>query len=223
MKTHLTKVSSNKKTGPIPVTTSSRATCPDSCALKRNGCYADNYHLGMHWDKVTKGERGLSWEDFLSEIKALPRHQLWRHNQAGDLAGVGDSLDVFKLAELTKANKGKNGFTYTHKKPTERNLKAIRAANGGGFTINLSANNLAHADKIAGYGVPVVAVIPEDSPKKQRTKNGRLVITCPAQLSDKINCARCGLCANADRDYIIGFPAHGTAKKKANIIARSVA
>ncbi len=223
MKTHLTKVSSNKKTGPIPVTTSSRATCPDSCALKRNGCYADNYHLGMHWDKVTKGERGLSWEDFLSEIKALPRHQLWRHNQAGDLAGVGDSLDVFKLAELTKANKGKNGFTYTHKKPTERNLKAIRAANGNGFTVNLSANNLAHADKIAGYGVPVVAVIPEDSPKKQRTKNGRLVITCPAQLSDKINCARCGLCANADRDYIIGFPAHGTAKKKANIIARVAA
>jgi hypothetical protein len=78
----------------------------------------------MHWDKVTQGERGLDWAEFLAEIKALPRHQLWRHNQAGDLPGVGDSLDVAKLAELTKANKGKNGFTYTHKKPTERNLRA---------------------------------------------------------------------------------------------------
>ena len=32
---HLTLSSSNIKTGPIPVTTSGRSTCPDACPLKK--------------------------------------------------------------------------------------------------------------------------------------------------------------------------------------------
>ena len=89
---HVSTVSGNAKTGPIPVTTSSKNTCPDSCQLKGNGCYAESGRVNMHWQKVSKGERGLSFDDALDSIKALPSGSLVRHNQAGDLPGIGDGL-----------------------------------------------------------------------------------------------------------------------------------
>ena len=55
---HLSRISTNVKTGPIPVSTGSRATCPDTCPFKANGCYADNHGLNFHWNAVTNGTRG---------------------------------------------------------------------------------------------------------------------------------------------------------------------
>ena len=112
---HLTQISRNSKLGAIPATTSGAQTCPDKCPLKANGCYAEAGHVGMHWRKVTQGERGGNWSQFVDEIrrKVYPT-QIWRHNVSGDLAGDGVTIDAPKLAELTKANKSARGFTYTH-------------------------------------------------------------------------------------------------------------
>src|SRR5210317_1974689 len=83
---HLTRSSSNVKTGPIPVSTSSRATCPPTCPFLENGCYAHaGYYTRLHWDAVTRGERGLPMAEFFREISLLPDGQLWRSNVAGDL------------------------------------------------------------------------------------------------------------------------------------------
>jgi hypothetical protein len=54
---HLTLKSRNVKTGPIPVSTSTRKTCPDSCPFKNNGCYAESGPLAIHWKAVTQGKR----------------------------------------------------------------------------------------------------------------------------------------------------------------------
>jgi hypothetical protein len=110
---HLTPVSANAKMGPIPVSTSGAATCPLSCPLRGNGCYAELGKIAIHWRKISAGARGYSWDAFLDKVRALPRGQLWRHNQAGDLPGTGDTLDVPALLELVAANKGRRGFTYT--------------------------------------------------------------------------------------------------------------
>jgi hypothetical protein len=61
MNTALTLKSSNDKTGPIPVSTTSRVSCPATCPLAGDGgCYADaGYYTRMHWDAVTAGTRGL--------------------------------------------------------------------------------------------------------------------------------------------------------------------
>ena len=215
MNIHLTLKSSNVKTGPIPVSTSSRSSCPTSCPLKE-GCYAASGPLAVHWSKVTEGTRGFSFNEFCSSIAALPEGSLWRHNQAGDLAGEGERIDPIALGELVKANLGRKGFTYTHKTQLAENLHWVREANKWGFTVNLSANNLAEADSLAdSESGPVVTVLPIDSPKKQLTPKGRSVITCPATYLDNISCATCKLCAISSRSTIIGFPAHGTSKKKA--------
>lgn len=220
MKTvHLTLKSANVKTGPIPVSTTSALSCSDTCPFKDNGCYAESGPLALHWRAVTAGDRGLTWPEFCDEVSRLPAGQLWRHNQAGDLPGIGDYINPAAMQLLIDANKGRRGFTYTHKPATPENLEIIRAANVAGFTVNLSANNLAHADTLADTGAgPVVTVLPINAPAKMTTPAGRPVITCPAQTRDDVSCADCQLCARQDRPTIIGFLAHGTGAKKAEKI-----
>lgn len=218
---HLTKVSGNAKTGPMPVSTTSRTTCPDACAFKAKGCYASYGPAGLHWRKVTNGERGTNWDEFCGEVARLPRGILWRHNQAGDLPGDGISIDDAALNQLVNAQRGKKGFTYTHYVPDAGNAAAIASANKQGFTVNLSGNNVAHADELAELEIaPVVTVLPRDAENVSYTPAGRKVVACPAEKSDKVSCYTCGLCQDAKRDYIIGFRAHGTAAKTVEIIAR---
>jgi hypothetical protein len=214
---HFSLKSNNSKTGPIPVSTMGRQSCPDACSLKRNGCYGDGGPLSWHWRKVTEGIRGITWDEYCQAVERLDDDQLWRHAQVGDLPGDGDIIDRSALARLVRANRGRRGFTYTHKPVLDniRNAAAVYWANRNGFTINLSANNLAHADDLYDTGIgPVVTVLPIDAPEKVHTPQGRVVVVCPAQSRDDITCATCGLCQRQDRTVIVGFRAHGTAKRK---------
>lgn len=215
-KYHLTRVSGNAKTGPIPVSTTSKSTCPDACPLKRNGCYAESGPIALHWGAVSTKGRGYDLEEFCSQIKRLPRKQLWRYGQAGDLPGEANQINFDDLEKIVEANQGRSGFAYTHY-PADKpeNARAITFANSNGFVINLSANNLSHADELAELGIaPVVTLLPEGAEKALKTPAGRHVSVCPASVRDDISCATCGICAT-HRKAIIGFPAHGTGKNKA--------
>jgi len=214
---HFTRVSSNSKTGPIPVTTSSKSTCPPDCPLKGNGCYAETGPLGMHWHQVSIGNRGITLDELCDQIKKLPKHQLWRWGQAGDFPGDDGVLDATSMSKIVRANDRREAISFTHYDPSlHHNWTVIDDAISNGFTINLSANNLEHADELYDHGVaPVVTVLPMDTTKPVYTPKGRMVAICPATQRDDIQCSSCGICANADRKAIIGFPAHGTGAKKA--------
>lgn len=214
---HLTRVSANAKTGPIPVTTSSKSTCPTSCPLKGNGCYAEYGPLGMHWNQLSIGNRGVTLDELCTSLSKLPKHQLWRWAQAGDLPGDGQAIDEAALNKITRANKGRRGFGFTHYDPNVAdNGAAILAANLNGFTVNLSADNLQDADYLADADVgPVVCVLPAGTTKPLCTPAGRFVAICPATVRDDVQCANCGICAHATRKAIVGFPAHGSGVKKA--------
>jgi hypothetical protein len=219
---HITLKSKNAKVGKMPVTTSTATTCPTSCPFKSNGCYAYGYPLKGHWDKVTEGERGDDWSTFIDKIKALPPMQKWRHNQAGDLPGDMEKLDGKKCIDLAKANEGKRGFTYTHYDVLDnfQNAIIVNGMNHLGFTVNVSANNLEHADKLCDMDIaPVATVLPIDQTTNTVTPKGRKVVVCPATFKDDVSCSSCMLCEKRDRNIIVGFPAHGTSKKKASAIA----
>jgi hypothetical protein len=219
---HLTAISRNKKTGPIPVSITESDTCWDGCPFKDHGCYAEGGPLAIHWGKVDSGERGVSWAEFCAQVWALPKGTLWRYAQAGDLPGEGEEIDAAELQELTSANRGRKGFGYTHKPMTPANREAVANANAQGFTINLSANNLAHADELSELGIaPVAVVLPADTTAHHlETPAGRRVITCPATYRENVTCKTCGACAEGSAErHIIGFPAHGTRKRKASTIA----
>ena len=218
-----TEVTGNRKLGPIPTSMTDRASCPDACSFKGRGCYAEYHYLGRHWREMTSNPRTLSWTEFSRTIAALPAGQFWRHNQAGDLPGVGDELDVDALAALVQANAGRRGFTFTHKplrSASER--EAVLRANEAGFTINLSADSLVHADKLARLDIgPVAVVIPEDATyTKTKTPEGRDVIVCLNQTMG-LSCAECRLCAVATRRSIVGFRAHGQSKNLVSEIVRA--
>jgi hypothetical protein len=217
---HMTRASGNKKTGPIPVTTSSSGTCPKRCSLKGNGCYAESGPLALHWRAVGDGRRGQSLDELCGQIRKLPKYQLWRWAQAGDLPGDGHAIDAVALEQLTAANKGRNGFGYTHYDPRlPENAAALAQANEGGFTISVSAETLAQADEFAALGVaPVVVILPAGASKSMLTPAGRHVTVCPASIRDDVQCASCGICQEAGRKAIIGFPAHGTGAKKAQAV-----
>lgn len=211
-------VSGNSKTGPIPVTVSSKNTCPSRCPLKKEnggGCYASTGRVNLHWSKLNNS--GLTFEMLLNHIKTIHAGRLWRMNVAGDLCHYKDKIDSKRLESLTEANKGRKGFTYTHHDPTiKSNAKAIAKANKGGFTVNLSADSLAEADKLADLNIaPVVTVLNSDQKENTVTPKGRKVIVCP-NYTHNAQCMDCQLCQKADRSTIVGFPAHGIAFQKVN-------
>lgn len=205
--------SANKKTGPIPVSISPKITCPDACPLKGNGCYANSGALNVHWQRVTNGEQGLNWKVFLKAVRGLEAGQIWRYAQAGDLPGKGDEIDGQLLYELVDANRGRRGFTFTHKPLTESNQRLIKFANQNGFTINLSANGAVHADALSRLEVAPVVTLLSKNPllRPTVTASGQRIVVCQAITHEK-NCKTCGLCTIPDRDFIIGFIAHGSGR-----------
>lgn len=228
MKFSFTRRSGNSKTGPIPTVMASRDTCPPSCELYNGGCYARGGMVRIHWDRTNR--EGMSLDELVEEIESIPPKQLWRYAVAGDLPGTEEELDGASLEKIVVANGGKRGFTYTHKNPTAAdNGKHIAEANKNGFTINLSSNNAAQADTYLALGIaPVVTLMPGDMPqdwKHSETPGGQRIVRCPAEYRDEVSCSNCGgaggaLCSRSDRNYVIGFTAHGTAKKRVTAVAK---
>jgi hypothetical protein len=205
---------------------------------------------------VSRGLAGGSWSEFCAKVAALRPGHLWRYAQAGDLPGYGPQIDATLLAELVAANTGKNVIAFTHKPVlgddpiAVENRRLIAAAIKAGFTINLSANNPAHADRLAELEIaPVVTVLARDYARRavrhrfkrrrdewaetigewrgrtaslpRHTPAGRRIAICPATYSDA-TCKSCGVCARV-RDAVIGFPAHGAWRQvEAAMAARDV-
>lgn len=216
----LTRISHNAKTGPIPVVTASKDTCPSSCSLKGAGCYAETGPLALHWARVDKS--GLSFSELATRIKALPRRTLWRYGQAGDLPN-----SEAEIRQLAVASAKTKPIIYTHKHDPKTLLVLKELAPS--FNVNLSADNLDQADELAATGLPVVVVLSKtyqkatDETLRQfrdrvggltlKTKAGHPVAICPATYLDT-NCATCQVCASPRTGgTIIGFPAHGTRKR----------
>ena len=231
---HITERSTNRKTGPMPVLTSSSETCPQSCPFKGKGCYGDGGPLRLHWEKVTKGvdKRALTFDQLIDRIpdiackaarRNVHRARLW---QVGDMPGRNEQIFDGQVRRLVKAMKHfEMPFGYTHK-PPKRNKKIIKYCNDNGVTINLSANNLYHADHLASLNIgPVSVTLPSDLDSLRIfTPKGRRVVVCPAVISNT-TCNSCGgvkgpLCWRVDREYIIGFPAHGVRMRNASEVAR---
>lgn len=215
MHIHFTQASSNSKTGPMLVTTQSSDTCPTTCPFHKSGCYAEYGPLRAHWARVDDGTRDKTWQAFLQAVRRQQKGSLWRMSQAGDLPGLDGAIDAAMLQQVVVANRGYKGFTYTHKPMTKENQALIKDANDNGFTINLSANTLSDADAKADLGIaPVVVPIPADPERwPERTPAGRKVIPCLKDTKG-LTCVECGLCAVASRKSVVGFPAHGSGKRK---------
>lgn len=232
----ITAKSYNRITGPMMVTTSPRSTCPDTCPLRKSSgeasagaCYAEHGFIGGYlWTSLDRTPAGMAFQkgrikvlgfaQLLSAIRKVPSGKVWRHNQAGDLP-TSNQRDICadRLRKIVSANRGRRGFTFTHYDVinNRRNRQLVGMANRNGFTINLSANNLEHADQLADTRCgPVATVLPADQTKNTVTPKGRKVVICPALIRPGVTCHSCQLCTRASRKVIVGFPAQGGGKDK---------
>ena len=221
MQVAITHASGNSQTGAMPVTVTERQSCPETCPFFEKGCYG-KYHLqGVHWRAVSDHKRGVSWDEFITQVSKFAPAQLWRHNVTGDLPHILGDINPRMVDSLVRANRGKKGFTFSHHVLNDHNVQVIQDANARGFTINASTESVEVADSVMSeHGIPAVAVIPStESRRFFHTESGRKVIVCPAKIhKGKVNCASCGLCQQSDREFIIAFPSHGTAKKAVDAI-----
>lgn len=218
MRYHFTRVSHNAKVGPLPVVTASSDTCPNTCPLKGAGCYAEHGPLAIHWKRLDSS--GLNIKELAAHISRLPKRQLWRYGQAGDLPASQEDLDT-----LVNANAHRPVIAYTHR----RDYDVIERACRKGFHINISCDSLPEVDTVPD-GFSVVVTLPSEFSRgreetltafrnrlggklKITTPGGRPIAICPATYVD-VSCASCGLCAaSRASDTVIGFPAHGSRKR----------
>lgn len=238
LKMILLPTSSNKKTGDVIQSYSSRVTCPTSCKFKKNGCYADGYHTARQWDRcdntedaryVTNGKQlevGLK-AAVCDKLRKDPTRNkiLFRHNIAGDIAIEGTStIDANRVDTIAKAIANTNktignvlqGYTYTH--CTINNLNAaeiIHEAASKGFLINASCETVQEVKHAKSFGInAVIASIDPNETARELKALGMHGVQCPAQTKDGVSCDSCRLCAR-DRDAVVIFGVHGTASKKA--------
>jgi hypothetical protein len=233
---HLTRAAGNKKTGRMAVTTSTWENCPLACPFRNGGgCYAEaGYHTKLMTDRITAG-LPVVWNSakapqtiaqHVAAIAALDAGTLLRLNAAGDLPGDRTKLKPAQVLRLAAASGAGNkiAWTYTHYPLTGANLATIRASIDAGLTVNVSGNSIADgARKFKRHKLPTTAVAPADF-HGSKTVDGVRFAQCPATVPEtSITCATCGngspICARADRTYVVAFPAHGTAKRKATEVA----
>jgi hypothetical protein len=192
----------NGKTG-CPVTTSPMQTCPPSCKAQ---CYAKKGPMLWHWRKLTAGTKGMDWATLMQRIWDMPL-DIWRHNQAGDLPGTGETIDRYMLSELVCANRYRRGWTYTHKWRAAGNVEMIERAIRNGFAINLSTDNMEDYDSVLKTwpNMPATTIVARET---HWTPAGNRLITCPEQLGKVKHCVDCMLCAKMDRPCGIALIQH---------------
>jgi hypothetical protein len=110
-------------------------------------------------------------------------------------------------------------FTYSHFDPNVfgwgKKLKE------GKTVVNFSTESPLAAAASIHNGVPSVLVVKDDYWQGKRNQSAPFdikLVRCPAEYRD-ISCAQCGngepLCARLNRNFIVGFTAHGPSKRKA--------
>ena len=227
--------SSNAKTGDIIQSYSSSAYCPKSCAFKSQGCYAEQFHTKLHWDRCENPQdpryvdncadltEALRSEVFC-RMKLQSKTVLFRHNVAGDMAIEGtsilDSSKVYMIAHAIEAvnkvfPKSLVGYTYTHCLLNWNSIQMMLDVKEKGFIINASCESLAEVVSAKDYGINAVitSVDPEET-KQELAEKGIRSVQCPAQTHKDMLCDKCRLCA-MDRAAVVIFKVHGIFARKA--------
>jgi hypothetical protein len=221
--------SGNVKTGKIDVTYASiKGTCPESCSLKNNGCYAQLSFVGIvsrRLDKLAskKPENNAKHEAHVIKSSYLgskiPKNTILRMHVSGDIYNIKSAMILNNAVKLWKKRGGLVAYSYTH------NWANIPRQLLSNISILASIEKNSDIKEVRHFGyAPAIVVDKFDSPKAFLLE-GVKFIPCPAQIK-KVTCEKCKLCMKADWLYSqnmgIAFLAHGakknSLKKHLNVI-----
>jgi len=191
-------------------------TCPSTCRhLKNRTCYAmfGMVQFGVPKEGPDQQDGDLVY-DWLLSMKG--KDVKIRHFVAGDLGSKDGGVDHHFTERLRDGHRdsGVKGFGFTHFwreiEPEEVNIKEL--------TFNASCDTPQEAVEAVRQGWPTVLsldydVDPEHLEPLQVGDDLVEIKVCPNQLDKTKTCSSCMRCFRKNRDFVVGFIAHGARAK----------
>jgi hypothetical protein len=200
-----------------------KTSCPKSCPLMGEGCYAELGYVGItshRLDDEAKGQSPL--ETARAEAKAIvesygggdvPKGRDLRLHVAGDSRTIKGTRILSNAVRHWKKRGGGDCWSYTHA------WKHVPRSVWQHVSILASVNHVSEVDEARKQGYAPAIVVGEHPSDKAYKLDGSDTkwIPCPAQTRH-VGCTDCRLCFNADRlhegNFGIAFAAHGVMKKQ---------
>lgn len=215
------KINGSKKVDATYV--SIRASCPKSCPLMGEGCYAELGYVGITSHRLDDEAKGMSpLEAARAEAKAIdsaykggpvPAGRDLRIHVAGDSRTLLGTRVLNKAVGRWKERGGGSVWSYTHA------WAHVPRDEWSNVSVLASVNHASEVEAARAQGYAPAIVVPEFNGDKAFQLDGcdTKFIPCPAQTR-KVGCTDCRLCFNADRlhagNFGIAFAVHGAKKDK---------
>lgn len=196
--------SENKKLGNgVSATYLSQTTCPQTCPLLGNGCYAESGNVGIHMRKLQGRDPDQENRDEADWIIHHRGRNPLRLHVIGDVAHWSHA---YRLGRAAKYWRGPI-WAYTH------NWAAVARSVWQRISVLASCETLKQAKQALRMGyAPALVVSAHPLDGKAHVKEGLTLIPCPAQTRNR-TCIQCKLCWNdrqlRRRNAVITFAAHG--------------
>lgn len=214
--------SKNSKLGKMDaVYTSIQSTCPNTCELKDNGCYAALSFVGIVSRRLDSEADGLSpLQVARAEASTIdnsyhggkvPQGTILRLHVSGDSRTIKGSKLIDNAVDRWMRRGGRVAYSYTHA------WKKVPRSNWKYTSVLASVDSIEDIKFAREQGYAPAIVVSEHKSEKAYTLPGSDVkfIPCPNQTRD-ITCNKCSLCFNSQRLFDsnmgIAFAAHGIKK-----------
>jgi hypothetical protein len=199
-----------------------RGSCPLTCLLKDNGCYAQVGPLAIHVGRLDREVDGISALQLArNEAQAIdqsynggpvPTGRNMRLHVAGDCRTIAGAKLINSSVSRWQRRGGGSVWSYTHcwdhvTKDVWSNVSMLASVDSVEEVTFAMQNGYAPAIVVSEHPSERTYVLPGSDTKW---------IPCPAQTKEGMGCVDCRLCFNANRLYNsnmgISFSAHGVKK-----------
>lgn len=220
------KHTDNRKLGDkVAATYSSiEGTCPSTCKLKDETCYAQVSFVGIHTARLNRNNEKLKYT--ATEIAGLEAKLIdesfggkkvdgrpLRLHVAGDVRTRKGVTYLSNAAKRWLARGGGKVWSYSHAWAT------LPKSLWNSISVLASVDSIEEANKAVKAGYAPAIVVDKFNTDKAFTIEGSDVkwVPCPNQTHD-VTCVDCGLCLNADKLFAqnkgIAFAVHSARKGK---------
>lgn len=215
----VTEQSANSKTGKVSATYAAQQTCPSSCPLRGQGCYAEGGMVGMQTRRLNasrQAKRATMEELAMAEAKGIRKltgRLPLRIHVVGD-ATTNQAATILGLAAGEhRAKHGQPVWTYTHA------WRSVSRSSWAGVSVLASCESTKDAKVAIAKGYAAAIVVERHESAKAYVKDGMRLVPCPQQTGRAKDCLSCGLCMRGEvlkmAGSVIAFEVHGQQVKKA--------
>jgi hypothetical protein len=194
-------------------------TCPESCPLRNEGCYAETGWAGLQTYRINTVQKALRWSvTKLAQVEAMMIGRLTgtrrlRAHVVGDCSTVMGARHVGGALRRHEAKHGMRAWTYTHA------WREVHALDWAGARVLASCGTVGELQEAHDRMYAATVIIPRTESRKAYQSGGFTIIPCPAQFKDartgqrQTTCERCNLCSDTKRNWarkrVVGFQPDG--------------